>query len=118
MSQPLFWPNPIISNNLIIVRSIQTFFDGIEEKLSSGVKAEEIGYQLAFSKQELRKAIKEYPEKEVSSIHTLASEMLAKNYPLFQPDLDRLIHNFLLYSFTTVTYGVMLYTWLDSFKLI
>jgi hypothetical protein len=33
--------------------------------LSSGVKAEEIGYQLAFSKQELRKAIKEYPEKEV-----------------------------------------------------
>ncbi|CAB3992619.1 Exocyst complex component 1 [Paramuricea clavata] len=47
------------------MEKLNTFFDGIEEKLSSGVKAEEIGYQLAFSKQELRKAIKEYPEKEI-----------------------------------------------------
>lgn len=47
------------------MEKLNIFVDGIEEKLSSGVKTEEIGYQLAFSKQELRKAIKEYPEKEV-----------------------------------------------------
>jgi hypothetical protein len=36
------------------------FFEGVENKISSGVKPEEVGYQLAFSKQELRKVIKEY----------------------------------------------------------
>jgi hypothetical protein len=41
------------------------FFEGVENKISSGVKPEEVGYQLAFSKQELRKVIKEYPAKEV-----------------------------------------------------
>lgn len=41
------------------------FFEGIEAKVASGVKEEEVGYQLAFSKQELRKVLKEYPGKEV-----------------------------------------------------
>lgn len=43
----------------------QDFFEGVEERLAAGVKADEVGYQLAFSKQELRKCIKEYPAKEV-----------------------------------------------------
>ena len=43
----------------------KVFFEGVENKISSGVKPEEVGYQLAFSKQELRKVIKEYPAKEV-----------------------------------------------------
>lgn len=43
----------------------QVFFEGIQSKVASGVKEEEVGYQLAYSKQELRKNIKEYPTKEV-----------------------------------------------------
>ena len=34
--------------------------------MAAGVKWEEVGFQLAFSKTELRKVIKEYPGKEVS----------------------------------------------------
>ena len=43
----------------------QAFFEGIEGKVAAGVKEEEVGYQLRYSKQELRKLIKEYPGKEV-----------------------------------------------------
>lgn len=33
--------------------------------MAQGVREEEVSYQLAFNKQELRKVIKEYPGKEV-----------------------------------------------------
>ncbi|PVD35270.1 hypothetical protein C0Q70_06552 [Pomacea canaliculata] len=41
------------------------FFEGVEARVAAGVKREEVGFQLAFSKQELRKVIREYPGKEV-----------------------------------------------------
>ena len=41
------------------------FIEGVKSRLNQGIKPEEVGYQLAFSKQELRKVIKEYPGKEV-----------------------------------------------------
>ena len=44
------------------------FFDGIESRIAAGVRAEEVGYQLQFSKQELRKVMKEYSGKEVESL--------------------------------------------------
>ena len=44
----------------------QNFFEGVQTLVAQGVKEEEIGYQMAFNKQELRKVIKEYPGKEVS----------------------------------------------------
>ncbi|GAB6029107.1 GTP-Rho binding exocyst subunit [Chamberlinius hualienensis] len=47
------------------LEKLNTFFEGVKAKVQQGVKQEEIGYQLAFSKQELRKVIKEYPGKEV-----------------------------------------------------
>ncbi|XP_070552598.1 exocyst complex component 1-like isoform X2 [Ptychodera flava] len=47
------------------LEKLNNFFEGIEARVAQGVKAEEVGYQLAFSKQELRKVIKEYPGKEV-----------------------------------------------------
>ncbi|ELT89930.1 hypothetical protein CAPTEDRAFT_229168 [Capitella teleta] len=47
------------------MEKLHTFFEGIEAKVASGVKEEEVGYQLAFSKQELRKVLREYPGKEV-----------------------------------------------------
>lgn len=49
----------------LITSLLQTFFEGIQSRVASGVKEEEVGYALAFSKQELRKVIKEYPGKEV-----------------------------------------------------
>ena len=45
--------------------SLQIFFDGVQAKVSQGVKESEIGYQMAFSKQELRKVISIYPGREV-----------------------------------------------------
>ena len=47
------------------MEKLHMFFEGIESKVACGVKMAEVGYQLAFSKQELRKVIKEYPSKEV-----------------------------------------------------
>ena len=52
-------------NNVLVVL-FQIFFEGVEARVSAGVKREEVGFQLAFSKTELRKVIKEYPGKEVS----------------------------------------------------
>lgn len=44
---------------------LQHFFEGVEARVAQGVREEEVSYQLAFNKQELRKVIKEYPGKEV-----------------------------------------------------
>lgn len=44
---------------------LQTFVEGVKGKMAQGVKAEEVGFQIAFSKTELRKVIKEYTGKEV-----------------------------------------------------
>ncbi|XP_062411667.1 exocyst complex component 1 isoform X1 [Sardina pilchardus] len=47
------------------LEKLNHFFEGVEARVSQGVREEEVSYQLAFSKQELRKVIKEYPGKEV-----------------------------------------------------
>ncbi|NXR24067.1 EXOC1 protein, partial [Cinclus mexicanus] len=44
---------------------LQDFFEGVKACLDQGVKEEEISFQLAYSKQELRKVIEKYPGKEV-----------------------------------------------------
>lgn len=44
---------------------MQVFFEGVERLLASGVAPHEVSFQLKYSKQELRKCIKEYPPKEV-----------------------------------------------------
>ncbi|NXY19967.1 EXOC1 protein, partial [Atrichornis clamosus] len=41
------------------------FFDGVKARVAQGVKEEEVSFQLAYSKQELRKVIGKYPGKEV-----------------------------------------------------
>lgn len=41
------------------------FFEGVQAKVGAGVKESEISYQMAFSKQELRRVVKEYPAREV-----------------------------------------------------
>ncbi|KRT83524.1 hypothetical protein AMK59_4347, partial [Oryctes borbonicus] len=43
------------------LEKLNTFFDGVQARVSSGVKTSEVSYQLAFSKQELRKVINQYP---------------------------------------------------------
>lgn len=47
------------------LEKLHMFFEGVEARVAAGVKREEVGFQLAFSKLELRKVIKEYPGKEV-----------------------------------------------------
>jgi hypothetical protein len=44
---------------------LQLFFEGVQAKVAQGVKESEISYQMAYSKQELRKVIREYPAREV-----------------------------------------------------
>uniref|UniRef100_A0A8D9BVJ3 Exocyst complex component 1 n=1 Tax=Cacopsylla melanoneura TaxID=428564 RepID=A0A8D9BVJ3_9HEMI len=47
------------------LEKLNVFFDGVQAKVAQGIKESEISYQIAFSKQELRKVIKEYPSREV-----------------------------------------------------
>ncbi|XP_068717955.1 exocyst complex component 1-like isoform X1 [Montipora capricornis] len=47
------------------MEKLNIFFEGVQDCIAAGVKEDEVGYQLAFSKQELRKCIKEYPAKEL-----------------------------------------------------
>ncbi|XP_052442599.1 exocyst complex component 1 isoform X1 [Carassius gibelio] len=47
------------------LEKLNHFFEGVKARVAQGVREEEVSYQLAFNKQELRKVIKEYPGKEV-----------------------------------------------------
>ncbi|KAK3606322.1 hypothetical protein CHS0354_041956 [Potamilus streckersoni] len=47
------------------LEKLHVFIEGVKGYLSQGVKPEDVGYQLAFSKQELRKVIKDYTGKDV-----------------------------------------------------
>lgn len=44
---------------------LNVFFEGVQQKVGQGVKETEISYQMAYSKQELRKVIGLYPAREV-----------------------------------------------------
>ncbi|OCT96862.1 hypothetical protein XELAEV_18009078mg [Xenopus laevis] len=44
---------------------VKIFFEGVKARVAQGIGYDEVSYQLAFSKQELRKVIKDYPGKEV-----------------------------------------------------
>lgn len=54
---------------------VQAFFEGVENLKAGGTKAEEVGYRLEFSRNELKKCIKEYPGKEVSN-YTILTWMI------------------------------------------
>lgn len=47
------------------LEKLNTFFEGVEAKVAQGVKEEEISFQLAFSRQELRKVLQMVTLKEV-----------------------------------------------------
>uniref|UniRef100_A0A803YKS3 Exocyst complex component Sec3 PIP2-binding N-terminal domain-containing protein n=1 Tax=Meleagris gallopavo TaxID=9103 RepID=A0A803YKS3_MELGA len=47
------------------LEKLNLFFEGVKARIAQGVKEEEISFQLAYSKQELRKVIERYPGKEV-----------------------------------------------------
>eukprot|EP00048_Salpingoeca_helianthica_P004323 m.75806 g.75806 ORF g.75806 m.75806 type:complete len:835 (-) comp13145_c0_seq4:25-2529(-) len=47
------------------LEKITTFFDGVQQLIASGVPMAEVGFQFAYSKQELRARLKDYPGKEV-----------------------------------------------------
>ncbi|XP_068134686.1 exocyst complex component 1 isoform X3 [Hyperolius riggenbachi] len=47
------------------LEKLTIFFEGVKARVAQGIGYDEVSYQLAFSKQELRKVIKDYPGKEV-----------------------------------------------------
>ncbi|XP_017670054.1 PREDICTED: exocyst complex component 1-like [Lepidothrix coronata] len=47
------------------LEKLHHFFEGVKARLAQGVKEEELSFQLAYSKQELRKVLEKYPGKEV-----------------------------------------------------
>lgn len=47
------------------LEKLNSFFEGVKARVAQGIGYDEVSYQLAFSKQELRKVIKDYPGKEV-----------------------------------------------------
>lgn len=47
------------------LEKLNIFFEGVRQKVKQGVREDEIGYQLAFSKQELRKVIKDCNLKDI-----------------------------------------------------
>nr|XP_019931037.2 exocyst complex component 1 [Aedes albopictus] len=47
------------------LEKLNQFFEGVQQKVQQGVKETEISYQMAYSKQELRKVISQYPAREV-----------------------------------------------------
>ncbi|CAM2120234.1 unnamed protein product [Caretta caretta] len=47
------------------LEKLNHFFEGVKARVAQGVKEEEVSFQLAYSKQELRKVIEKYPGKEV-----------------------------------------------------
>lgn len=69
--------------SLLCLHYRQIFFEGVEARVSAGVKPEEVGFQFAFSKQELRKVVKEYPAKEVRRI-TSRVVIRLKIYPVIE----------------------------------
>lgn len=56
----LIWTFPY---NKLNIKNL--FQKNVEARVAQGIREEEVSYQLAFNKQELRKVIKEYPGKEV-----------------------------------------------------
>ncbi|XP_017759053.1 PREDICTED: exocyst complex component 1 [Eufriesea mexicana] len=47
------------------LEKLNLFFEGVQVKVGAGVKESEVSYQMAFSKQELKRVVKEYPAREV-----------------------------------------------------
>ncbi|THD28576.1 Exocyst complex component 1 [Fasciola hepatica] len=70
------------------LEKLATFFEGVQTALDAGVRPEVVQYQFAFSKQELRKVIKEYPGKEVKrgleSLCKKVDKHLSEECNLFQ----------------------------------
>ncbi|XP_066156360.1 exocyst complex component 1 [Euwallacea fornicatus] len=70
------------------LEKLNTFFEGVQAKVASGVKASEVSYQLAFSKQELRKVINQYPgstvKKGIDSLYKKVEKHLSEEGNLLQ----------------------------------
>ncbi|KAF2900398.1 hypothetical protein ILUMI_05792 [Ignelater luminosus] len=70
------------------LEKLNIFFDGVQARVASGVKASEVSYQLAFSKQELRKVINQYPgstvKKGIEALYKKVEKHLSEEGNLLQ----------------------------------
>lgn len=71
----------------------QLFFEGVQAKVGAGVKESEVSYQMAFSKQELRRVVKEYPAREVKkgleNLYRKVEKHLCEEENLLQAEYGR-----------------------------
>ena len=67
-----------LSLSLSLAHLFQLFFEGVEALMAAGTRADEVGFRLDYSRNELRKCIKEYPGKEVGKF---VSSCVAKVQP-------------------------------------
>ncbi|XP_029442183.1 exocyst complex component 1-like [Rhinatrema bivittatum] len=59
------------------LQKLNCFLDGVKACIAQGVKEEDVSFQLAYSKKELRKVIEKYPGKEVKkALEVLYSKIL------------------------------------------
>ncbi|MBN3294803.1 EXOC1 protein, partial [Polypterus senegalus] len=65
--------NLYVTTNLgLPLEKLNEFFEGVKTRMAQGIKEEEVGFQMAYNKQELRRVIERYPGKEVrKSLETL-----------------------------------------------
>ncbi|XP_051790771.1 exocyst complex component 1-like isoform X2 [Erpetoichthys calabaricus] len=65
--------NLYVTSNLgLPLEKLSEFFEGVKTRMAQGIKEEEVGFQMAYNKQELRRVIERYPGKEVrKSLETL-----------------------------------------------
>ncbi|XP_043913553.1 exocyst complex component 1-like [Protopterus annectens] len=61
------------------LEKLNHFFDGVRGRVAQGVKDDEVSFQLAYSKQELRKVIDKYPGKEVKKSLELVYKKILKH---------------------------------------
>lgn len=70
------------------LEKLNTFFDGVQARVASGVKMSEVSYQLAFNKHELRKVIQQYPgstvKKGLDSLYRKVEKHLSEEGNLLQ----------------------------------
>lgn len=92
---------------------LQLFFEGVQAKVGAGVKESEVSYQMAFSKQELRRVVKEYPAREVKkgleNLYRKVEKHLCEEENLLQVILKYIYVIYVNISFSVLNYLLYIY---------
>lgn len=97
---------------------LQLFFEGVQAKVAQGVKESEISYQMAYSKPELRKVIREYPAREVKkgldSLYRKVEKHLCEEENLLQVCFFLCVYTYVhVHAYFWVDVGVRGHTYMN-----